>query len=116
MNKEPETYEELIRKKRCIDLLNYYDLSKEEIESIYNFLEATPNGYIHGGPKNICVINKDDTTRNIILPATLKQNDINEIMLSNSAFTVIQRSSHHSNGDSSGGSSNNNNNNNNNNS
>ena len=36
MNKEPETYEELIRKKRCIDLTKYYQLTAEipEIEKI----------------------------------------------------------------------------------
>ena len=26
MNKEPETYEELIRQKRCIDFIKYYNL------------------------------------------------------------------------------------------
>ena len=30
MNKEPETYEELIRKKRCIELARYYELTEEE--------------------------------------------------------------------------------------
>ena len=39
MNKEPETYEELIRQKRCIDLTKYYDLIKEQLEEIYDFLE-----------------------------------------------------------------------------
>ena len=34
MNKEPETYEELIRKKRCVYLTRYYDLSMEELEQI----------------------------------------------------------------------------------
>ena len=29
MNKEPETYEELIRYKRCIDLLHSYELTQE---------------------------------------------------------------------------------------
>ena len=38
MNKEPETYEELIRQKRCIDLSKYYELTKEQLEEIYNFL------------------------------------------------------------------------------
>ena len=38
MNKEPETYEELIRQKRCIELTKYYSLSKEDLEGIYDFL------------------------------------------------------------------------------
>ena len=39
MKKEPETYEELIRQKRCIDLTKYYQLTESELEQIYNFLE-----------------------------------------------------------------------------
>ena len=31
MNKEPETYEELIRMKKCIDLADYYELNVDEI-------------------------------------------------------------------------------------
>ena len=42
MNKEPETYEELIRYKRCVDLTSYYELSKEELDKIYNYLEKYP--------------------------------------------------------------------------
>ena len=39
MKKEPETYEELIRMKRCIELTKYYELSEKELEQIYDFLE-----------------------------------------------------------------------------
>ena len=34
MNKEPETYEELIRKKRCIDLTKFYELSENDLDQI----------------------------------------------------------------------------------
>ena len=34
MNKEPETYEELIRQKRCIDLTKYYELSMDDLKYI----------------------------------------------------------------------------------
>ena len=40
MNKEPETYEELLRKKRCIELTKYYQLDEESLNQIYNFLEC----------------------------------------------------------------------------
>ena len=30
MNKEPETYDELIRQKRCIDFMKYYYVTKED--------------------------------------------------------------------------------------
>ena len=36
MNKEPETYEELIRYKRCVDLTSHYNLSQKEFDKIYN--------------------------------------------------------------------------------
>ena len=39
MNKEPETYEELIRQKRCIDLTRHYNLTEEDLEKIYEFLK-----------------------------------------------------------------------------
>ena len=40
MNKEPETYEELIRYKRCVDLSSYYDLSKEELDNLSKALTS----------------------------------------------------------------------------
>ena len=46
MNKEPETYEELIRMKRCIELTKYYELSEKELEQIYDFLENNKNGEV----------------------------------------------------------------------
>ena len=44
MKKEPETYEEIIRQKRCIDLAKYYDLTEEQLEQIYDFLKNNPKG------------------------------------------------------------------------
>ena len=35
---KPETYEELIRKKRCVELTKHYNITKEDLETIYNFL------------------------------------------------------------------------------
>lgn len=49
MKQEPETYEELIRTKRCIDLTKYYELSKEELDEIYIFLTENPQGGVIGG-------------------------------------------------------------------
>ena len=48
MNKEPETYEELIRYKRCVDLTSHYELSQEELDKIYTFLETYPDAHIAG--------------------------------------------------------------------
>ena len=38
MNKEPDTYEELIRKKRCIDLAKYYSLTDDNLEKVRGFV------------------------------------------------------------------------------
>ena len=56
MNKEPETYEELIRKKRCIDLTKYYELSKSDLEKIYDFLESNQDGEVRWNFTNKCTI------------------------------------------------------------
>ena len=56
MNKEPETYEELIRMKRCVELTKYYNVTKEELEQIYNFLAANPNGQVDGKKMNLSLI------------------------------------------------------------
>ena len=39
MNFEPQTYEELIRMKRCVELTKYYELTEGELEEIYRFLD-----------------------------------------------------------------------------
>ena len=39
MNFEPQTYEELIRMKRCVELTKYYEVTEEELWEIYHFLE-----------------------------------------------------------------------------
>ncbi len=48
MMKNPETYEELIRFKKCVDLTKYYGLSQEEVEKIYNYLSSNPDANIIG--------------------------------------------------------------------
>ena len=46
MIRDPETYEELIRYKRCVDLTKYYELTESQIEKIYDFLESDKEGKI----------------------------------------------------------------------
>ena len=46
MNFEPETYEELIRMKRCIELTKYYALTEAQLEDIYVFLMQNPDGSV----------------------------------------------------------------------
>ena len=46
--KNPETYEELIRFKKCVDLTKYYQLSQDEVDKIYNYLSSNPDGSVVG--------------------------------------------------------------------
>lgn len=113
MNKEPETYEELIRQKRCVNLLSYYSLTKDDIDQIYKFLEENPKGNVTGGVSSIILSNGvgDD----IVINATRISTSIDGLKMNNSYFSVIPHYDYSSSGGSSGGGSSNNNNNNNNN-
>ena len=61
MNFEPQTYEELIRMKRCVELTKYYELTEGELEEIYRFLEQNPEASVKGGRQNLALIRGQDT-------------------------------------------------------
>ncbi|MBQ7790658.1 MAG: hypothetical protein IJ399_05290, partial [Bacilli bacterium] len=116
MKKEPETYEELIRQKRCYDLTKYYKLTETELEQIYEFLKNNPKGKVTGDKTKLSlsvgfkVIN--------VINAMCTASSIDGLTMSNDSFKIIPHytpSSSYSSGSSGGFSSNNNNNNNNNN-
>ena len=118
MNKEPETYEELIRKKRCIDLTKYYELSKSDLEKIYDFLESNQDGEVRCGKQSISLVAGKDTSNATTFTTKLITSSIDGILLTNALFNIIphyEPSSTSSDRYSGGSSSNNNNNNNNNN-
>lgn len=116
MNKEAETYDELIRKKRCIDLTKYYDLSQEDLEQIYTFLEENQNGVVRGNSNStLLLIINNDIKNAIIINAKCIEKSIDGIILDNKRFTIIPHYTPSSSSGHSGGSSSNNNNNNNNN-
>lgn len=117
MNKEPETYEELIRYKRCVDLTSFYDLTKEDLDKIYNYLVKFPKAIIVGNENSITL---QDGFPSSVQPEIINTKCINSgidgIKLTNDIFTIIPHYVHQtSSGGSSGGFSSNNNNNNNNN-
>ena len=89
MNKEPETFEELIRKKRCIELTNYYDLSMEELEQIYNFLAENENGEVKCGDNTIqLLVNGTLNNGNIIMTRCISS-AIDGINMTNKIFNII---------------------------
>ncbi|MFQ8980565.1 MAG: hypothetical protein ACLR6I_08450 [Waltera sp.] len=48
MNFEPQTYEELIRMKRCVELTKYYEVTEEELWEISSFPGAGAGGFHQG--------------------------------------------------------------------
>ena len=120
MNKEPETYEELLRQKRCIDLTKYYNLTMDDLERIYTFLETYKNCKIYGNKDNLYLNNMQSSTNdfNNFINTPCIDPTVDGCEVSNTSFKVIphfEPSSSSSSWSSGGSSSNNNNNNNNNN-
>ena len=115
MNFEPQTYEELIRMKRCVELTKYYEVTEEELWEIYHFLEQEPEAFIKGGRQNLSLIIGQNTakTQKVIM-ANCTDSSIDGILLSRTEFKVFPHYTPSSGSGSSGGSSSNNNNNNNN--
>ena len=114
MKEEAKTYEELIRKKRCIDITKYYELDENDLETIYNFLKENKEAVIRGGIENLVLTCKGK--ENQIIVSRKKTSTIDGVTVSNNLFKIIPHYTPSSGGSySSGGSSSNNNNNNNNN-
>ena len=83
MNFEPQTYEELIRMKRCVELTKYYEVTEEELWEIYHFLEQEPEAFIKGGRQNLSLIIGQNTakTQKVIM-ANCTDRSIDGILLS----------------------------------
>ena len=110
MNKEPETYEELMRKKRCVELTKYYNLTQSQLDSIYNFLAANPNGVINGSTTNIGLYVGLNVHQ--VIQANCVDSSVDGVKVTENAFTIIPHYTPSSSSYSSysGSSSNNNNN------
>ena len=116
MNFEPQTYEELIRMKRCVELTKYYEVTEEELWEIYHFLEQEPEAFIKGGRQNLSLIIGQNTSKTQkVIMANCTDSSIDGILLSRTECKVFPHYTPSSGSGSSGGSSSNNNNNNNNN-
>ena len=120
MNKEPETYEELIRMKRCIELTKYYELSEKELEQIYDFLENNKDGKVICKKNSISLVLKNNLSNATVISSRCISSSIDGIIMSNTVFNVIPHytpssTSHYGGGSSSSSSYTNTNNNNNNN-
>ena len=120
MKKEPETYEELIRMKRCIELTKYYELSEKELDQIYDFLENNKDGKVICKKNSISLVLKNNLSNATVISSRCISSSIDGIIMSNTVFNVIPHytpssTSHYGGGSSSSSSYTNTNNNNNNN-
>ena len=90
MNFEPQTYEELIRMKRCVELTKYYEVTEEELWEIYHFLEQEPEAFIKGGRQNLSLIIGQNTakTQKVIM-ANCTDSSIDGILLSRTECKVF---------------------------
>ncbi|MBR2712352.1 MAG: hypothetical protein IKE73_01450 [Bacilli bacterium] len=118
MKEEAKSYEEIIRKKRCIELTRYYNLTEEVLEKIYNFLKENNKGLVKGNKQSITLIIGNDVKNAEIINTPCISSSIDGIIIGNDVFKIIPhyvpptRSYSGFGGSSGGGSSNNNNNNN----
>ena len=90
MNFEPQTYEELIRMTRCVELTKYYEVTEEELWEIYQFLEQEPEAFIKGGRQTLSLIIGQNTakTQKVIM-ANCTDSSIDGILLSRTEFKVF---------------------------
>ena len=122
---EPKTYQGLINKKRCYELLKYYDLSQRTFDLILDFMNNNPTGKVECGKAFITLSVNGEFVQYI--DAELKNSTVDGIVWEGPKYIVIPHVVYHysssgfssgggsSDWSSGGGSSNNNNNNNNNN-
>lgn len=103
MNFEPQTYEELIRMKRCVELTKYYEVTEEELWEIYHFLEQEPEAFIKGGRQNTSVngfmidtvmsqdvvAGKKAITAVTFLSSSLEENSITDITSVETSFHIF---------------------------
>lgn len=89
--KKAETYEELIRTKRCVDLTEYYGLSESDLDKIYLFLETNPFGIIKGGLKNLALVTPDDPKNHEIIIAKCINPKVEGIFMTNDSLSIIPR-------------------------
>ena len=109
MNKEPETYEELIRQKRVYELVKYYYLTQEELEQIYDYLVANPDAVIEGNKDYITLAPTVGSIATAAIAASvINAKTIDGMKLTNGFLQIFYH--YESSGGGGGGSSSNNNN------
>jgi len=87
LNVQPQTYNELMRVKRCYELTKYFVLSEELLEKIYNFLAEDPK---HEILTTMIIINfMDEDTIVTSYSAEPKTQTFSSIKISEKVFNVV---------------------------
>ncbi len=113
LSKQPETYNELIRAKSCYRLADYFRLTEEQINHIYEFLSQNQDNHLSSTKDMITLYRYGAIAENIpVRPAT---DAFDSVSINNNQIQVLSPYANDNFSSNSGSSSNNNNNNNNNN-
>lgn len=115
IDKNPKTYNELIRLKKCYTLANYYsNISEDMFEEVYNFLGESPKNAIVANRKVLSLLDEHSKVVKVF-PLIPSSSSFDSIKINKKGISVIPYYSSSSSSYSSSSSSNTNNNNNNNN-
>lgn len=90
MNQEPETYEALLRQKRCVDLTVYYSLSLEELNQIYDFLTENPDGEVLGERDCLSLVVGNQV--HSVISSSCCSDDIDALVFNNYLFRTVPHS------------------------
>ncbi|MFQ7204213.1 hypothetical protein [Waltera sp.] len=90
---EPQTYEELIRMKRCVELTKYYEVTEEELWEIYHFLEQEPEAFIKGATEPVPHHRAEYCKQKVIM-ANCTDSSIDGILLSRTECKVFPITHH----------------------
>ena len=115
INKNPKTYNEIIRMKKCYELTKYYtNVTENMFNEIYDFLGLSPMNTVIANQNVLSLVDEHSKIVKTYNMAP-KNLSFDNIKVSNSGITVVPHYEPHSYSSYSSSSSNNNNNNNNNN-
>ena len=86
MDKEPETYQELITKKLCYELTNEYQIKKGDLDKIYYFLLKNENAVVVGDGHNINLQIGNKIVDVIRIPFT----SLNKVVIKNNNIKIYK--------------------------
>ena len=87
--KEPETYDELVRYKKCVDLTSYYNLTTDDLNKIYEFLGSNDKANVIAKGNRICLM--IGSAVSAVITAACIKSTIAEINITKDLFQVVNK-------------------------